>query len=137
MPLQGIESVKFVASAKGGIFGSGVQEYRITDSKGASTHLYVSVSEMKDRGLTRRYDHGKRVEEWLNTNEGKVYLQRKFLDVFVTKRIRGENPTRRQKQAIESAGHDPNQFLVVKNQNKTILIIHRQTGKKLVISMQG
>lgn len=80
--LKDIASVEGKACAKGGMFGSGVQEYEVKDSEGRRTRLYVPVGDLKERGLTKRYDHFKRAEEWLNTDEGKEYLKKLHPKVF-------------------------------------------------------
>ncbi|MFD0868797.1 DUF6906 family protein [Paenibacillus residui] len=46
----------------------------------------------------------------------------------------GKRPTRNQKLAIQSAGWNPNNWLVVKNLPGELHLIHRQTGTKKVIS---
>lgn len=45
----------------------------------------------------------------------------------------GKRPTRRQKDAIQWAGLNPNNWLVFKNLPDEIHIVHRQTGTKRVI----
>ncbi|ASJ54887.1 hypothetical protein BP422_15720 [Brevibacillus formosus] len=84
--LKDIAKVEGVASAKGGMFGEGVQEYRVTDSENRSIHLYVPVNFLKEKGLTKRYDFMKKAEEWLNTEEGKQYLYQTHESKFEVKK---------------------------------------------------
>lgn len=46
----------------------------------------------------------------------------------------GKRPTRRQKQAIIFAGLDPRSWVVVKNLEEELHIVHRETGRLKVIT---
>ncbi|EMK2904573.1 hypothetical protein V8U55_002565 [Listeria monocytogenes] len=46
----------------------------------------------------------------------------------------GKKLTRNQAEMIKGAGLNPENWLVVKNLNNTMEIIHRETGNKRVIS---
>lgn len=45
----------------------------------------------------------------------------------------GRRPTRRQKEAIKWAKLNPDNWLVVKNLNDVLHLVHRETGTKRVI----
>jgi hypothetical protein len=47
----------------------------------------------------------------------------------------GKNPTRRQKEAIEAAGFNPNNWFVSKFESNQMLLIHRSTGSTKVIAL--
>jgi hypothetical protein len=50
----------------------------------------------------------------------------------VTK-LRGKNPTLKQKKAIKAAGWNPDNWLVVKNPPGELHLVHRYTGTKKII----
>lgn len=47
--------------------------------------------------------------------------------------MRGQRPTRRQKEAIEAARLQPANWLVLKNPTGKLVIQHRETGKEKTI----
>lgn len=47
----------------------------------------------------------------------------------------GKKPTRKQKEAIKAANLNPNNWLVYKNLNGELHIVHRDTGTKRKIYM--
>ena len=47
----------------------------------------------------------------------------------------GKNPTRRQKAAIKQAGLDPTNWLVRKNPDGELFLVHRNTGTKRMIAI--
>lgn len=65
------ETLEIAAWATGGKFGSGVYEIH-KDGRYAGL---VSVSHLKDKGLVRRIDHTKKVEAFLNTEEGRKWFK--------------------------------------------------------------
>ncbi len=74
-----IVSVKIIASASGGMFGSGIHEARLLDGEGNRiTNIYVPVSDLKERGVIKRSNHMGKSEKWLNTQEGLKYINELF-----------------------------------------------------------
>lgn len=47
----------------------------------------------------------------------------------------GKRPTRRQKEAIEAAGFNPDNWLVCKSESSQMLLIHRNTGSTKVVPL--
>lgn len=50
-------------------------------------------------------------------------------------KIRGLNPTRRQKMSIAAAALDPNAWLVTKQPGGELHLQHRESGEARIISM--
>jgi hypothetical protein len=40
----------------------------------------------------------------------------------------GKKPTKKQSQHIQACGLNPRNWLIVKNQNEQMLLVHRETG---------
>ena len=48
-------------------------------------------------------------------------------------KLHGKRPTRAQREIIKKSGYNPNNWLVAKNTNDFMLIIHKHTGRKCPI----
>ncbi|MNM07328.1 hypothetical protein D3C81_173690 [compost metagenome] len=64
--------MKISCWATGGPFGVGVYEIHDEHERFLG---YAPVAELKEKGLVRRIDHNKKVEEFLNTDEGKEWFK--------------------------------------------------------------
>lgn len=66
------EGLKVSAWVTGGIYGKGV--YEIHGKNGFAG--YLRISPLKEKGLVKRIDHTKKINEWLNTEEGRAYFSK-------------------------------------------------------------
>lgn len=65
-----IKHIATLSKRKGGKLIGGVYEVRIHGQQG---HKYLPLLELKERSGVKRIDHNRKIEEWLNSKEGRKW----------------------------------------------------------------
>lgn len=67
---KNIEHIATLTMRRGGKLVGGVYEVKID---GQLSHKYLPLLELKEKSGVKRIDHNKKIEEWLNSDEGRKW----------------------------------------------------------------
>lgn len=68
--LKYIEHIATLTKRRSGKLVGGVYEVKID---GQFSHKYLPLLELKEKSGVKRIDHNKKIEEWLNSTEGRKW----------------------------------------------------------------